>query len=260
MVIHSYLTNGFYEWAKVFIQSFRLHNGSDMRIVLSTRDLKERQIKELYSLVDNIEIRNESLDLEKMSRSSGFTIERLVVLKKQIEEIHVTPESVIWKQFISVEDRYRNSIIDVMCDYKNEDFLIHFDIDTYIIAPLDKLFNLVRSNDISIRFRPNSYISRKVLGNLIGFRLGGKCDEFMDRWVHHIDAKPIKAKPAGYGQTSFYYAYLDTKDTYSWGDIPLELFNGVVWTREPSARGKSQNLKSCRKDFRSVCEKLQRKK
>lgn len=257
MILHSYLTDGFYPWAKVFIKSFRLHNGNDTKIVLTTRDLSDEQVRTLTDLEKNIEVRNSPLDLEHMSSLSGVPVKQLKVFKKQVEEKHVTPASVIWKQFISVEDRYRNSIKEIMDDYRDEDFLIHSDIDMYVRGKLDPLFDLVRSNDISVRFRLDSVENRKVLGNLIGFKLGGKCDEFMDRWIYHIDAIPIKDKPVGYGQTSFYYAYLDTKDIYSWGDIPIKFTSprmsskALVWAANNS-KGKTYNLGVCRSDMNEI--------
>lgn len=265
MIIHSYLTNGFYPWAKIFIKSFRLHNGSNVKIVLTTRDLNEKQVNTLVGMEENIEVRNAPLDWQRMSDLSGVPIKQLKGFKKQVEEKHVTPASVIWKQFISVEDRYRNSIKEIMDDYREEDFLLHSDIDMYVRGSLDKLFSLIMSNDVSVRFRLNSADNRKVLGNLIGFKLGGKCDKFMERWIHHIDAIPIKEKPIGYGQTSFYYAYLGTKDIYSWGDIPAKFTspkmakNAVVWAANNS-KGKTHNLKVCREDMKKAREKLQRAK
>jgi len=263
MIIHSYLTNGFYPWAELFLESLEFHHGTEHKVVLSTRDLTKEQIENLITLYPNIEIRNEALDIESMSLKSNIPIEKLIKYKNEIESKCVFGPNVIWKQFISVEDRYKKSIIDVMNDYQHEDFMLHIDIDMYVRQPLDDLFEIIRNNDISIKFRLNSKDNRKVLGSLIGFRLEKKTLEFMNKWIYYIDKIPINEKPIGYGQTSFYYAYRDMKDNFDWGQFPTKfssphLRDNDVIRSGNTKYGKTKNLKMYREDFK--CKKKQLKK
>ena len=254
MIIHSYLTDGLYGWAELFVKSFRYHHGDKHKIFLSTRDLSKKQVDDLL-LTPNLYISNKPLDINEISKRSKMSVKKILKLKEDIEKRAVTKRSIIWKQAISVEDRYRNSIIEAMDFYPNEDFLIHFDIDLYFRTHLRKLFKIVRSHDISIKFRLKSKLSRKVMGGLIGFRLCKKTRKFMDRWVYHIDQIPLYEKPLGYGQTSFYYAYLDLKDSINWGHVPSRFLSprlqetDDIWSAN-SKRGKVRNLEICYNDFK----------
>lgn len=254
MIIHSYLTDGLYGWADIFIKSFLFHHGHNYKFFLSTRNLSEKQIDNLLSLSPSLKISNKPLNLKKISKRAKMPIRMILKLKEDIEKEAVTKNSIIWKQAISVEDRYRTSIIEAMNFYKEEDFLIHFDIDLYFRRNLHELFKIVRSNDISIKFRLKSKLNRKVMGGLIGFRLCKKTRKFMNRWVYHIDKVPLYKKPLGYGQTSFYYAYLDLKNIIKWGHVPSRFLsprfqeNDIVWSGN-SKRGKTRNLEICWNDF-----------
>jgi hypothetical protein len=220
MIIHSYCTQGYYPWAKIFLESFKLQHNENYKIILSTRDLSNDEVEFLKRIYSNLEVRNKILDLEEISLKSGVDIFKLKQYKEETEHGIASEENKIWKQAISVEDRYRDSIVDVMQTNMDEKYLIHFDIDLLFRKPLNQLFEIISTNDITIRFRLQKKIARKVCGGLIGFKLDDKIFHFMHRWKKYIDEIPLNLKPLGYGQTSFYYAYEDLKDYYKWGTIP----------------------------------------
>jgi len=254
MIIHSYLTDGFYDWAELFVKSFIYHHDNTHKIFLSTRGLTEEQIEKLQSVSPNLHISNKKLNLKEIANRAKVPVNKILKLKNHIENEAVTKNTYIWKQAISVEDRYRNSIIEAMNFYSDEDYLIHFDIDMYFRKHLQDLFDIVTLNDISIKFRLKSKISRKVMGGLIGFKISKKTRQFMKRWVHHIDAIPLDKKPLGYGQTSFYLTYCDMKDELKWGYVPSRFISprfteaDVVWSGNTKA-GKAKNLIRCVEDF-----------
>lgn len=260
MIIHSYLTDGLYNWAEIFVESFRFYHGDEHKIFLSTRDLNDKQIDKLKSLYPNIHISNKPLNLNRIAKRAKLTVNQILKLKNHIENNAVTKKTFIWKQAISVEDRYRNSIVEAMKAYPDEDYLIHFDIDMYFRVQLEQLFEIIRNHDISIKFRLASKINRKVMGGLIGFKLNNKTMKFMHRWIYHIDDLPLYKKPLGYGQTSFYLAYCDLKDELKWGHVPSKFISprfaktDVVWSGN-SKKGKVKNLKICYKDFREAKSK-----
>ena len=257
MIIHSYLTDGFYGWAEIFLKSFFYHHGDEHKIFLSTRDLKNKQVNILRSLYPNIQIINKQLDINNISKRAKLPKEKILELKNNIENGAVNKNNFIWKQAISVEDRYRNSILEAMRYNPDQDYLVHFDIDMYFRKNLEELFNIVKNNDISIKFRLNSKINRKVMGGLIGFKLSQQTDRFMINWIKYIDRVPLYEKPIGYGQTSFYYSYLDFKNKLDWGNIPGKFISprfldtDVVWSGNTVA-GKTKNLKRCYQDFKEM--------
>ncbi|MCF8019801.1 MAG: hypothetical protein K9L62_10360 [Vallitaleaceae bacterium] len=254
MIIHSYLTDGFYGWAELFIESYRFYHGNNDKIFLSTRNLNESQIKKLESY-PNTHVSNKKLKLKKIANRAKMDVDELLKLKHHIENDAVTNKTFIWKQAISVEDRYRRSILEAMTTYPNEDYLIHFDIDMYFRERLIDLFKTIKQNDITIKFRLDSKLNRKVMGGLIGFKISEKTLKFMNRWVYHIDAKPLHKKPVGYGQTSFYLAYIELKEQMTWGHVnsryisPRFLETDAIWSGNTKA-GKAKNLMTCYKDFK----------
>jgi len=256
MIIHSYLTDGFYEWAKIFVKSYIYHNGEENKIFLSTRNLTDNQIKELSKISDCVNVKNKPLNIRRIANRAKMSVSKILTLKNHIEKKCVTERTYIWKQAISVEDRYRNSILEAMNFYPDEDYLIHFDIDMYFRRHLQDLYDIVMANDISIKFRLKSKLNRKVMGGLIGFKLNDKTKEFMTRWIHHIDKIPLYNKPMGYGQTSFYYTYVELKDKFDWGVIPDHfisprfLSDDAIWSAN-TKNGKTKNLKLCQEDFKN---------
>ncbi len=257
MIIHSYFTDGLYRWAVLFLKSFKQFHGESIPIVFSTRNLDSERLSYLNTLYGNLEIRNEEIDFERLSKKVNTPIEELKKMKKTTEHgfFHV-----LWKQFISVEDRYRRSIIDVMDDYivTGHSHMLHIDIDMYFKGCIDELLKIIESNDISIYFRcknSKKYKNewRRVLGCIIGFRLNSQIRTFMEVWFKHIDSIPLIEKPRAFGQTSFYRAFLETEHQFKWGHIPIKFADpgqaedAVIWAGN---RGnKDANLELFEQDF-----------
>jgi len=258
MLVHAFLTDGFFPWAELFIESFKYHNGEDIPIVLCTRNLSNKQIHKLYSLHNNITIENEKIDLKRLADKFGISYNRLLEYKHQVEKMHITAESKIWKQYTSADQRIR-SIYETMKKYTDQDFIFHSDIDMYIRTDLTDLFNLIKDNDISIRFRLKASTPRKVMGGLIGFKVNEEVFKFMERWEKYLNDVPIPKRKIGYGQSSFFFAYRDLKNNYKWGDIPQYYISpkmdqrDKIWSAN-TMKGKTKNLEICRRDFEK-CKK-----
>jgi hypothetical protein len=214
------MTDGFFDFGKALLLSFKHFHGESMPFLFTTRDLSENQIDELYDLYDNLIVHNAKIDMQALSKRVNRSVKDLNRYKWQVEKVFVKGESVVWKQFISVEDRYRESLQDAfnICG----DAFIHMDVDSLIINPLDSLFRLVEHNDVSLVFRPQHALRFKIFGCLMGFKFGSNAYDFLHAWRRHIDAVPLIKKPRGYGQTSCWMAYSELKDSaIKWGKIPM---------------------------------------
>ena len=221
MIIHSYLTKGMMPWAETYLRSLNYYH-PNIKTILSTRNLNEEDIRQLKQFHENLEIRNKKFDFELLSLKTGISLDNLKRFEKEILDKKITEENKILKQAISVEDRYRLSIMEIIEENINKnETLLHTDIDIFFKKPIHELIEFINMNDISIGFRLyNEKESRKVVGGVIGFKINPNLLIFMYRWFHHIDRISLIDKPIGYGQTSFYYAYKDLIDQYKWGDIP----------------------------------------
>lgn len=255
MIIHTYLTDGFLEWGKLFLESYKYHNGEDKKIIMDTRDLNKKQIKSLYKLYSNLEVKNKKIDYNEVAKRARIDVNKIKAFKERVENQSVDKDSKYWKLYVSVEDRYRNTIKEAIEDNMHEDYLLHMDIDMYVRDKLNFLFNLIKKYDISIRFRnkkgKKTNDNRKVLGNIIGFRICDEVLEFMNIWRKHIDAVPLYKMEKGYGQASFWYAYKEHENNLKWGNIPetakTKAAGAILWTGNKGR--KNSQLKKCREDF-----------
>lgn len=256
MIIHSYLTDGFFPWAKIFLESYGFHNGSDNLVVLSTRGLTTDQISELYDLYDNLVVKNKDYDMKKFAKRAGVPQKILKEYKRQVEEECVTQKNKVWKLMIAADERVK-STYEVMKEYQDEDFMFHSDIDMYIRSPLTELFDTIKKHDISIRLRLHSKLNRKTMIGIQGYRLCNTTINFVRRWIKYVDDKAPKDRPLGYGQTACYYAYMDFKDKVKWWSVPRRFIapqmydTDIIWSGN-TKKGKVKNLELCYKDFKEM--------
>lgn len=259
MIIHSFLTDGFMGWGEIFLESFKKHHGEDTLIVLDTRDLKTSQIDKLKNIYSNIEISNKMINLKKLAIRANVTESDIKKFKNAVENSSVTTTNKIWKLFISVEERYKDSIWRAFNKYKDtEDFMIHMDIDIYFRANIQKVFDFVKNYDVSIRFREKAIKkgreNRCVLGNFISFGMNENVENFLRTWHTIIDSVELKRKPKGFGQTSFWRAYKKHKKDLKWGNLPSDLKvkntakKAYMWSANRGT--KKQSLKICWKDMK----------
>jgi hypothetical protein len=259
MLIHTYFTDGFINFGKVFIESFKSFHGEEMPMVVTTRNLSPIQIAEIKGMYKNLIVLNEEIDMKTISGRTKRDIKTLKRYKYEIEYEHINGRgNVVWKQYISVEDRYRNSIVEAMKYSQGEKYMMHIDSDSYVRKSLTPMFNLIMKNDITLIFRldrpkPN----RKIFGSLSGYKLGRKADLFMKTWIKHIDAIPLRKKPIGYGQTSCYLAYKDLENSnIKWGVIPKVWVKSdlnkksLIWSGNHS-RGKTKTAKIFQRELQN---------
>lgn len=259
MLIHTYFTDGFYRFGEIFIESFKKIYGEEMPIIATTRNLTDKQMIVLDRIYKNLIIMNEKIDMVSLSKRSGYTIEQLLKFKNDVEDYKISPgnSNIIWKQYISVEDRYRNSLLQAFDYNHGEKYMMHIDSDSYVRKNLDKLFNVIKNNDVSLIFkleRPKDI--RKIFGTLSGYSINDKSRKFLLKWREYIDKIHLRNKPQGYGQASCYYAYRDLKESdIKWGKINREWVdsnlkdNLLIWSGN-HGRGKNKTYEIFKKDFK----------
>jgi hypothetical protein len=256
MIIHAYLTNGFFPWAKFFMESYKFHNGVDKKIILSTFDLNKEQIDSLYNTYPNLEVQNSTFNIEQMSKKSGVPFKTLLKYKDQIERKHVNEKNKVWKLMVAGDSRIK-CVRDIVKSNMNEDYIVHCDIDMYIRSPLNDLFEFIKDYDIAMRLRLDSKINRKVWITIQCYKPSKISLDFLNRWIKYIDdVKPLK-RVKGYGQTSCYYAYKETKNSCKFGNLPNNFVSAqrrpddFIWSANTHA-GKTKNLQIFKDDFRKM--------
>ena len=256
MIIHSYLTSGFFPWAKLFLESYKYHNGSETTIILSTRNLPGENVEKLESLYENLIVQNSNFNMHEMAKKAQMPVRKLVQLKKQVEEKHVTEKNKVWKLMIAADDRVK-SVLDVIKEYRTQDYMLHFDIDMYFRNDLKDLIAFMRKHDISIRLRLQSKLNRKTMIGIQGYKINKTTIAFLKKWISYVESIPPHRRPLGYGQSACYYAYRDFKSKVTWGSIPRKFIapqmkeTDIIWSAN-TKEGKVKNLEICYKDFKEM--------
>ena len=108
MIFHTYLTDGYFEWAKLLIKSLKKTNGEDNAfVIVSSRNLKPEQCDELESLYKDLRVFNKNLNFKKMAKRARVDEDTLMRYKNKVETIKVDRESKVWKLMIAAEDRLK---------------------------------------------------------------------------------------------------------------------------------------------------------
>lgn len=240
MLIHSFLTNGepMFQFALLFLESFKYFNEEDYKIVLTGKDLSKDQIEQLRATYANLDIYNSSIDYSWLSGITGYSIEELKKIKEKVEKRKKnisTKEDLTWKQYISVDERYKNSIIDTINLYKNEyNHMIHFDIDTCFYGNIEPLEHIVKENDISFKWRygknnkKEKPIKKRIAGYCIGITINEQSKKFVNKWIDYINKVPLMERENGYGQEILYLAWKDLNSTVKIGEFPMWTTEGNV--------------------------------
>lgn len=213
MLIHSYVTDGYYDFAVSMLESFKAQHNDQIPFLIHSKDLSDEQILGLESRYSNLTIRNSDVDWEWLQQASGMGKQKLLVSKQQVEQRgnrFIPKWSYHWKHYISIYSRYRDSIVEAF-DFAGEgEHVLHLDIDLYINKPIDTIFNLIELADVSLLLRPGLTPEwRKVYGCIMGFTVNDNSRRFMKQVRSHIDAVNFDKIPRHYGQTIFWRSYCD---------------------------------------------------
>lgn len=231
MLIHSYLTNGqiLVEFAQLFLESLKRFDGEKHLVLFEGRNLSKKQISSIKSVYSNLEIVNRKIDYKNLSKRLNINTDKIYKMKKncEIKEKNVGISGCVpWKQYISVEDRYRFTLKKGLeyCKNNNIEGMIHFDIDTCFYRSLNPIMDIIRKNDVTLQFRWQGKSGRldktKIVGGFLGFKPNENAFNFLDKWIEYIDKIKLKDKPKGYGQLSLYYTYKDMVSNIKIGKIP----------------------------------------
>jgi hypothetical protein len=217
VIIHSYVTDGFYDFAVTLIESFKNKHGEDMPFLLHGKELSNEQIEGLYKRYKNLTIKNSEIDWVWLERMSKMSKKQLLQGKHQVEHLgnrYMSKQFYHWKHYISIYSRYRDAIAEAFEFAGEGEHILHLDIDLYINRDLTPIFNLIEMSDVAIMLRPQlSPEWRKVYGCILGFTVNDRSRKFIKKVRTHIHAKDFINIPKGYGQIVFWRAWQDFRKT-----------------------------------------------
>ena len=215
MLIHSFVTDGYYSFAVTLLESFKAQHGDHIPFLLHTKDLSKQQISGLQNRYKELTIKNSKTDWEWLQTKSSMSKAKLLVGKQQVEQLgnrYMSKEFYHWKHYISIYSRYRDAIAEAF-DFAGEgEHILHLDVDLYINKDITTIFNLIKLADVSLLLRPEYNPEwRKMYGCILGFTVNDKSREFMAGVRTHIHKEDFISIPKGYGQIVFWRAYNDFK-------------------------------------------------
>lgn len=259
IIIHSYFTEGYFDWAKLLIKSLKKTNGDGLEFIFSSRNLDEKRQKELYKLYSNLTIINKNLNYGEMAKRAGLGKKTILQYKKQVETEKVNKDNKVWKLMIAAEDRLKE-VQEILNNYNAS--ILHLDVDTYVRKDITPILETIVKYDFTTRWRierqikRDGYVKRENRATLIsvqGYNGSSKSKLFLQTWLNHLCSVQPQERPLGFGQTSCYYAYLDLKNKMSFGDIPESFLSsggyghGILWGAN---KGKKKNtLKKYEEDY-----------
>lgn len=269
MIIHSTFTNGYFQYAVLYLQSFKQLHGEEYKIVFTTTDLNEEQIDTLHSLYNNLDVHNKAFDYGPICRA--LTIPKRKARKLQTFVEHrqtqiANPLRTKWKLHVAAEKRVKQDIPFVMNEYHDTDLICHFDIDMYFRKPIDPVLEIIKDNDFSTIYRPKlPHDWRRTFICIMGMKTNDNGHRFMRTWGKELDSIPLKDKPFGFGQTSCWLVYKKLKDKMELGNIPEWVVTdaikkgkkktklvekALIWSaNNPRGGNKDETLAKFRKDF-----------
>lgn len=264
-IIHSYFTEGYYEWARLLLDSLQRSNGKKYKVILSSRNVdKGRRNQLLNSYKGDISIINKNLDYKTLAKRAGINVDTLMQFKSETEQVKINKGNWVWKLMISAEDRIRE-IREVANSLHEGDLMLNLDIDSYIRKPLASWFDIMAENDFTsiIKYQQQmkkfGYIKKKayvIICCIQGYNINPRSLEFLDKWMFCIDRVSPKFRPRGFGQITCYEAYIALQNALKWGIIPPNEYSlsgqgdCILWGANKGP--KHENLARFRGDYNNA--------
>lgn len=267
-IIHGFFTNGYFELAKIFTESFFMFN-KNYCLVLDAVSIDEKQTKELHDIAKKYDgqlytfITN--FNYKKVAEELNISVNTLKSYQHEAEnnfglEAHkINMDAKVWKLIMAGDLRVK-SIYRLL----NKFNVINFDIDTLFRGNISRLEQLVNAYDICAKIRLKNGPKMAISIGLVTYQNNEKVKAWMQEWISIIDSvKPIK-RPLGYGQISCYQAYQKFKNKMTFYDLIKNAPEfGQPWVRGPNdiiwtANTHGIAKKSYIKIFRDELERLKK--
>jgi hypothetical protein len=236
-----FCTDTFFEWGRVFLESFRIHNGENIRIHINGAFLTQRQIAIFRGMYKNLTITNKIYEPEDVIKRFNVTMRDFEKCKQNIG-LGIKDSCRWWMDFIAVEERITRLLSTIKNNIKNRSsgWWLQLDIDMMFRKPITELIDLIKSNDIIARFRPdrNFMIEEdynvhvvpqhlRICAGMLGFN-GEHTVKFIEDWIDEIfkimgsGVHGRKGQGLPWGQYTLFNAYMKNIDKYKWGEVNKE--------------------------------------
>ena len=213
-MIHSFVTDGYIQFAEIFLHSLQHLYGNKIYVRIDSCDLSKKNRNKLKDIHNNLDIFHTELDINYLTSELNIKQHTLYFWKKEIEANRTTSKNFWYKIYISVDKRYR--MLDEIIQYakdQNYSYLLHLDIDNYLRTQfIENLISVVKDYDIGIFINNSEEHTKKYWGGFICFNLTGNIDDFIYNWMHEIDKYDLKNRWKDFGQSALNFAIDKTEN------------------------------------------------
>lgn len=253
-MIVAYLTEPYYKWAVLFLKSFKLFHGSDVKIHLNTRDLKTAQISTLKEIYTNIIIENRQISIKGLSKKHNISERTILESKNDCEGGKTKGKHRLWMNLTADDDRIVSLYSTILKNQKERMFL-HTDIDMLFRGDIRKeILEDSANHDIGLILRHKQAkrdlnkikLSKSILNSkrsdsiiaigTVTITNNEKGKAFVKDWVDNIVNTPIKKKSnTKWGQYAILKSYIKFQDVCNFWRFPVGYVNSKL-IDSPSAK------------------------
>ena len=242
-------TDTYFDWAVLFLRSFKITNDNSIPIHINGVRLSQDQMKTLKAIYTNLTIQNRQYDENLVAEKYGVKVADVTRCSEAISR-GFKDNCRWWMDFIVVDGRI-SWLYETLLENPNMPWYLHIDIDLMFRDSIAPLIDKIYKNDVVCRFRPDrtfikhppvrmkegKVISKpsrevkddmKIAGGMVGLR-GENGIKFVKKWLEQIQSKTYKdfneengllgRGRQGWGQTTLYYAYRYFEKEFKWEQI-----------------------------------------
>lgn len=226
-MIYICVSDNFYEWTILFLDSLYLTNGDKYKVFLKGLSLTDKMVQDFKESYPNIEIENHDVDYEYVGNKFGKKRNQIELSKDGLKN-GFKENNRWWSQYV-LNERVKG-LIEVM-NRNPKGWFICYDVDVLFRKNIDPLVNFVKENDVSLYFRPSleriddkNKIKKdmKIGGGISGY-VGEKGIRFVEKWIEIMDSKEdinkILTCTFLWDQMALYSTFLNLRNEMKWGDI-----------------------------------------
>ena len=269
VITHAYCTDGFFELAKTFVESYFLFN-HEIPLHLDTRGFTEIQLEQIIKLGSangQLTISNRDIDYNELSEKTGINVPLLKKYKHEAENRFGLPadqldmNAKVWKLLHAGDARIKA----MYAQLKQRDAVIQFDVDTLFRGNIKILKDLSSQFDFAAKLRLGSGPKMAISIGLVVYKNTKITCDWIDKWIQIIDSTPPVKRPLGFGQISCYNAfqiykdnmkYIDLIQNYPQFGIPwVNKPNDIIWTANTHGVPKSAYAQGFREEIKKLKER-----
>jgi len=239
IITHAYCTDGMFELAKTFTESYFLFNW-DTPLHLDTRGLTDDQLLQLSRLIHpkgQLTISNRDIDYNELSEKTGLNVPTLKRYKHEAETRFGLPaneldmNAKVWKLLHAGDARIKAMYTQL----KQCDAVIQFDIDTLFRGNIGALKKVATEYDFAAKLRLNSNQKMAISIGLVVYQNTNAACKWIEKWISIIDSMPPVQRPLGFGQISCYNAFKIYQNNLRYLDLIKNYPQfGIPWTNKPT--------------------------